>query len=77
MYPAIRSNDDQAFDNMSEESEKKIFYRKEIIATCSKSGYGWAGQKTWRFQTPAKLPRIRLKTPESEVAEDVPDKGCN
>ena len=34
-------------------------------------------KKTWRLQIPAKLPRIRLKTPQSEVAEDAPDKGHN
>ena len=26
--------------------------------------------KTWRLQTPARVPRKRLKTSESEVAED-------
>ena len=76
MYTAIRSYDEQAFDNMSEDSEYKP-YREEIVAACCKSKHGWAGQKTWQLQTPAKLPRIRLKTPKSEVAEDVPYKGYN
>ena len=66
MYPAIRSFDEQTFDNMSEESEKKNF----IVAAYSESRQGWAGQKTWQLQTPARLPRKRLKTTDSEVAED-------
>ena len=70
IYPAICSYDEQAFQNMSEESEKKKLYRLEIIAACFKSRHGGAGQKTWRLQTPARLPRKRLKTPYSEVAED-------
>ena len=65
----IRSYDEQAFDNMSEESGKKN-YRSEIVLACSKSGHGWAGKKTWRLQTPARLPRKRLKTPDNEVAKD-------
>ena len=40
IYPAIRSYDEQAFDNMSEESEKKKVYRKEIVAAYSKSKHG-------------------------------------
>ena len=30
-----------------------------------------------RLQTPARLPRIRLKTPYRVVTEDAPDKGYN
>ena len=43
MYTAIRSYDEQAFDNMSEESGKKNLkklYREEIVAACSKSRCG-------------------------------------
>ena len=32
IYTAIRSYYEQAFNNMSEESEKKKFYRSEIVA---------------------------------------------
>ena len=39
MSPVIHSYDEQAFDNMSEESEKKL-YREKIVATCSKSKHG-------------------------------------
>jgi len=38
MYAAIHRYEDEVFDDMSEESEKKnwAIYRKETIATCSK-----------------------------------------
>ena len=39
MYTAIRSYDEHTFDNMSKESEKKL-YHYEIVAACSKSRYG-------------------------------------
>ena len=39
MYTMIHRYDEQAFD-MSEESEKKNFIVKEIVAACSKSGHG-------------------------------------
>jgi len=32
---------------------------------------------TWRLQTPVGKPRMSLKTPESEVAEDSPVEGFN
>ena len=40
MYTAIRSYDEQAFDNMSEESEEKKLYHEEIVAACCKSRHG-------------------------------------
>ena len=39
MYTAIRSYDKQAFDNMSEESEKKN-YCEEMVVASSKSRCG-------------------------------------
>ena len=70
MYAAIRNSDEQAFD-MSEESEeeKTLSLRNHcglfhVKARLSKR------KKTWQHQTPARLPRIRLKTPDIEVAED-------
>ena len=38
MQTAIHSYDEQAFDNMSDESEKKLNC-EEIVAACSKSGH--------------------------------------
>ena len=40
MYTAIHSYYEQAFNNMSEESEEKKLYRKEIVVACSKSRHG-------------------------------------
>ena len=59
MSTAIRSYDEQAFDNMSEKSGKKNFIVKKSLRPVPSQSIGWAGQITWRFQTP-----------ESEVAED-------
>ena len=76
MYPAIRNYDEQAFDNMSEESEeKKTFIIKKSLRPVPSQGMVEQAKKTWRLQTPARLPRKRFKTPESEVADDAPDKG--
>ena len=75
MYPAIRSYDEQAFD-MSEESEKKKkLYHLEIVAACSKSRHGWVAKKQggW-LQSPVREPSIRIKTRESELAEEHPIK---
>ena len=60
MYPVVRSYDEQEFDNMSEESEKK---QKTIIKKSLRPVR--AGQKSCR---------MHLKNPDSEVAEDSPDK---
>ena len=78
MYTMIRSDVEEAFNNMSEESEKK-----KTLSLRNRCGLfqvkAWLSrpQKTWQLQTPARLPRIRLKTPSRAVTEDVPDKGCN
>ena len=68
MYTTIRSYDEEAFDNMSEESEKKNFFIQKSLQPVPSQGMVEQAQKTWRLQTPGRLPRKRLKTPESEVA---------
>ena len=70
IYPAIRSYDEQAFDNMSEESEKKNFIVKKLLRPVPSRRMVEQAKKTWWPQTPERLPRKRLKTPDSEVAED-------
>ena len=60
MYTTIRSYDKQAFDNMSEQSEKKKLYHEEIVAACSKSRHGRAGRKKMAASDP------------SEVTQDAP-----
>ena len=70
MYPVIRSYDEQAFDNMSEKSEKNNFIMKKSLRPVPSQGVVEQAKKTWRLQTPARLPRKRLKTPESEVAKN-------
>ena len=77
IHPAIRSSDEQAFDNMSEESENNNFIVKKSLWPVPSRCQVEQAKKTWRVQTPARLPRIRLETPKSEVAEDAPDKGYN
>ena len=63
--PAIHSYDEQAFNNMSEGSEKKKLSLRNrcglfhvMLEQAKKTGW---------LQTPARLPRKRL---ENEVAED-------
>ena len=61
MYPAIRGYDEQAFDNnMSEESENNKFIVKKSLRPIPSQVMVEQAKKTWRLQTPAKLPRIRL-----------------
>ena len=55
MYPAIHTYDEQAFDNMSEESENNKLYHEEIAAACSKSRRGWAGQKNKAASDPSEV----------------------
>ena len=57
MYTVIRSYYEQAFDNMSEESEKKKFIIKKSLRPVPSQGMIEQAQKTWRLQTPVKLPR--------------------
>ena len=70
MYTAIRSYDEEAFDNMSEQSEKKNFIVKRSLQLIPSQGIVVEAKKTWWLQTPATLLKKCLKTPESEVAED-------
>ena len=75
IYPAIRSYDEQAFHNMSEESGKKNFIMMKSLWPVPSQGMVEQAKKTWRLLTPMRLPRKRLKTPESEVADDRLMKG--
>jgi len=71
MYQRIPRNDDQAFDNYtSEESEKKTSLSLRNRCGLFQVKACLSRPKTWWLQTPAGEPRIRLKSPESEVAED-------
>ena len=50
MYPAIRSYDEQAFDNMSEESGKKPnFIVKKSLQSVPSRGMVEQAKKTWRL----------------------------
>ena len=69
MYPANCSYDEQAFDNMSEESENNLIIRISLRPIPSQSMVEQA-KKHGGFRPPARLPRKRLKTPDSKVAED-------
>ena len=57
MYPAIRSSDEQAFDNMSEESGKKKEKKLSLRNRCSLFQIkAWLNKpkKTWWLQSPAR-----------------------
>ena len=54
MYPVIRSYDEQAFDNMSEESGKKNFIVKKSSRPVPSQSVVEQAKKTWRLQTPAR-----------------------
>ena len=76
MYPAIRSYDEQAFDNMSEESAKKNKKKLSLRNRC-----GLFQVKAW-LSRPEKNGGLRSQDAfsdpiASEVAKDVPDKGYN
>ena len=76
MYPAICSYDEQSLNNMSEESKKNCC--EEIVAVCSKSGHGWAGQKNMAASDPSEVTQETPLDPiSSEAAEDAPNKRYN
>ena len=79
MEGEIRRNVDEAFDDMSEESEKKkTFLHALSFLTCcgsSNSRHCWEGQTKWRIKTPAR--ENKVTEDESKVAEDAPDKVHN
>ena len=47
MYPAIRRNDEQTFDDMSEESEKKNFIIKKSVWPLPSQGIVEQVKKKW------------------------------
>ena len=55
---------------MSEESENNNFIVEKLLWPVSSQGMVEQAKKTWRLQTPARLPRKCLETPNSEVTED-------
>ena len=77
MYPAIRSYDAQAFNNMSEESKKKNVIVKKLLRPVWSRGMIGQAKKQGSFRRQRGNPEKHLKTAESEVAEDTPDKGYN
>ena len=67
MYPAICRCDDQAFDDISEESEeKKKLYHWEIIAACSISRHCWGSFHDTFLGF--KVPHLTLRP---EITEDL------
>ena len=50
MYPAIRSCDEQAFDNMSKESEKKNFIMKKSLSPVPSAGMVEQAKKPGGFR---------------------------
>ena len=56
MYPAIRSYDEQAFDNISEESEQKSFLVKKSLQPVPTRGIveRGRGQTKWQIKTPVR-----------------------
>ena len=70
MYTEINSHDEHAFNNMSEESEKKNLIVKKSLRPVPSRGVVEQAKKHSRLQTRARLPRKRFKTPDSEVVED-------
>ena len=70
MYPAIRSYDEQAFDNMSDESEKK-----HTLSLRNRCGLfqvkAWLSRpKNMVASDPSMVTQETPFDPESEVAED-------
>ena len=70
MYAAICSDDERAFANKSEESDKKNFIVKKSLRPVPSQGIVEQAKKTWQLQTPARIPKKRLKTSDSKVADD-------
>ena len=65
MYTAICRSDEHAFNNMSEESEKKTLSSRNRCGLFQVKA--WLSRpKNMAFSDPSK----RLKTPDSELAED-------
>ena len=54
MYPEIRSYDEQAFDNMSEESGEKNFIVKKLLRPVPIQGMVERAKKTWWLQSPVR-----------------------
>ena len=54
MYAEICSDNEQAFDNMSKESEKITIVKKSLRPVSSPGKFEQA-KKTWRLQTPSKV----------------------
>ena len=50
MYPAIRSSGEQAFDNMSEKSEKNVIINKSLRPVPSQ-GMVEQAKKKWQIKT--------------------------
>ena len=69
MYPAIRSYDEQAFDNMSEESEKNTLSLKNLCGLFQVKA--WLSRpKNMVASDPSEVTQETHKDQESEVAKD-------
>ena len=70
IYSAIRSYDEQAFDNKSEESEKKTFIVNKSLRPVPSQGEVEQAQKHGGLRPQRGYQGNAFKPPESEVAED-------
>ena len=61
-------NIEQAFDNVSEENEKKHFIIKKSLRPAPSQGIVEQAKKRWRIKTPAR---------DSKVTKDAPDERYN
>ena len=73
MCPAIHNYDEQAFDNMSEESENNFISKKSLWPVPSQGKVEQA-KKHGGLRPQRGYPGNAFETPESEVAENRPIK---
>ena len=72
------SSDEQAFNNMSGESEKKYFIVKELFWPVPSQGMVEQAKKHGGFRPQRGYPGEALRPqPKREVTTDAPDKGYN
>ena len=76
MYPAIRSYDEQAFDNMSEESENNNFIVKTSLQPVPSQGVDEQAKKHGSFRPQRGDPGYALRLRE-RGGRGSPDEGYN
>ena len=76
MYPAIRSYDEQEFDNMSEESERKTLSLRNRCGLFQVKAW-LSRQKNMVASDPSLVTEDTHKDPRERGVRGLPDKGYN